>query len=832
MKKIKVRNILLVLACICFMFLIATGAWKLYAAASANKNIPQISGQTEMLLDEGYLDTQTSAYVIKGKDVKVSIAKDTTNGKAEWDNKTKKLLIKSGLTSNAAVTLKASNGTETYDTMLTLYISVGKNPGISGPTEGLLDVGYESTSSLPFTVCGKGVKVSIEDVNHTGLITWNEATKELDIAAGLDIGTYKVILTASNGNPSLDCTWEYILSVDKYCNVKGSFDYTSSPVINDVVTVKVGIYQAKVDQETKTYEVVVPTGTYEIVLLSNKFQSVKMADMEIGADKNIPKATFTRPNMEPTGDFAYGADGHDYGVWNGKSIALSDVEATDGFVFTATMKPYFGASFRGALGITINGETFYIQPHYHHGEDIKYNHTNIRVSTKLNHVYTDTEGVGRTNQLTEDMSAPCTMKVVYLDGNYYVFLAVEGSDKEPQVLWFNEERLDLSTDFFKKGTRTLQLAAYYDFLVFYDDVSYQLGNSAAKKALEGIKLCTVTGSYEYASGEYSNSVLENPKDKVTVKVGDYVAKVDTKTRTYEVVVPTGTYDVVYSSDLFRNIKVSDVKITDDTELSKEIFDYSRLTPESDFGYGSDGYDYAMWGAKPRTVTETDEGFVVNVSMRPYFAWNYHRGAVGISSNGKTFYIEPGYLTTWNAGNGVTLWVDEKLDNDVATGKPIMTTNQTTSAATDLCTMQIVYSEGTYYVSLWVEGCENEPQVMILNEETTGLSADYFAAGKKTIQLAALDNNVVYYDRLSYRLGNEAAKEALAGIKLCKVTGTYEYTSGQYENGKLTNAGDTVTVKVGNLTANVDPATQTYEVTVPKGVYSVRYSSELFRDGEI
>ena len=76
----------------------------------------------------------------------------------------------------------------------------------SGPSVLNLDVGYEATSTDTFTVLGDPVPV-VSIVSGNELITWNDATKKLDIAEGLTGGAYQVVLKAENDNGSIELTF-------------------------------------------------------------------------------------------------------------------------------------------------------------------------------------------------------------------------------------------------------------------------------------------------------------------------------------------------------------------------------------------------------------------------------------------------------------------------------------------------------------------------------------------------------------------------------------------------------------------------------------------------
>ena len=68
--------------------------------------------------------------------------------------------------------------------------------GITGVTGMTLPVGYSAASTQEYMI--EGGRVSKESGNDK--ITWDDVNKKLDIAAGLDVGSYPVVLRTSNGD--------------------------------------------------------------------------------------------------------------------------------------------------------------------------------------------------------------------------------------------------------------------------------------------------------------------------------------------------------------------------------------------------------------------------------------------------------------------------------------------------------------------------------------------------------------------------------------------------------------------------------------------------------
>jgi hypothetical protein len=88
-----------------------------------------------------------------------------------------------------------------------------------------LTVGYAATSTTPaYTISGTGT-VKVEKISGNDRITWNLATKKLDIAAGLPVGEYEVKLRATNSASSY-YTFVFTLTVEPkvyYIDIPASF---------------------------------------------------------------------------------------------------------------------------------------------------------------------------------------------------------------------------------------------------------------------------------------------------------------------------------------------------------------------------------------------------------------------------------------------------------------------------------------------------------------------------------------------------------------------------------------------------------------------------------
>ena len=100
----------------------------------------------------------------------------------------------------------------------------GAPPNITGPATMTLSAGYTATSTGAYTITGT-TPVTVVKSSGDALITWNNATKRLDIAEGLAAGVYEVRLRAANSVSS--CTFVFTLTVKPivfYLNIPQTFD--------------------------------------------------------------------------------------------------------------------------------------------------------------------------------------------------------------------------------------------------------------------------------------------------------------------------------------------------------------------------------------------------------------------------------------------------------------------------------------------------------------------------------------------------------------------------------------------------------------------------------
>ena len=99
-------------------------------------------------------------------------------------------------------------------------------PELSGPSFAMKTVGYDAFSTEAFEIVGYGtIAVTQGTENYDGKIVWNDATKKIDVAAGLEVGEYNITLTASNGTAIDDSVFTFTFGVTELANGQlSSFD--------------------------------------------------------------------------------------------------------------------------------------------------------------------------------------------------------------------------------------------------------------------------------------------------------------------------------------------------------------------------------------------------------------------------------------------------------------------------------------------------------------------------------------------------------------------------------------------------------------------------------
>ncbi|MCL2046676.1 MAG: S-layer homology domain-containing protein [Oscillospiraceae bacterium] len=168
---------------------------------------PTITGPNELTLIVGYATETSMEFHVTGEPAPTISVDTDYGGMITWNDSTMRFEIAEGLlVGDYPVTLTATNG-ELPNAVFTFTLiinppaplpPIATMPSITGPNDLTLTVGYAATSSATFTPSGNPIPTVSQDTDHGGNLVWNNVTQQLDISTGLPIGTYAVVLTASN----------------------------------------------------------------------------------------------------------------------------------------------------------------------------------------------------------------------------------------------------------------------------------------------------------------------------------------------------------------------------------------------------------------------------------------------------------------------------------------------------------------------------------------------------------------------------------------------------------------------------------------------------------
>ena len=200
-----------------------------------NKNFPEqtivapnITGPAGQTVLEGYSSFSSERFIVSGDNVSVSANVPVAAAdKIVWNAESLCLSVSGGLSAGKyEVTLTATNGNAAMDKTLVYTLTVEKcdPPKITVENDCLyLIEDYGAITSDEFTVSGTSVKITATcgNKNADGKIVWNDTTKRLEIAAGLPVDGYTVVLTASNGTPAMNAVLEYKIFVTPIPQVLG-----------------------------------------------------------------------------------------------------------------------------------------------------------------------------------------------------------------------------------------------------------------------------------------------------------------------------------------------------------------------------------------------------------------------------------------------------------------------------------------------------------------------------------------------------------------------------------------------------------------------------------
>ncbi len=136
----------------------------------------------------------------------------------EYADPTKRTIMQGAAAPGTAYTGSNPHGDLNHNSAVQ-YLRISPSISISGVSMETLLEGYAATSIGPYTVNGYPVPL-VNKVSGDAKLNWNPATNQIDIAAGLPIGTYPIVLNASNG-VSPDTTFTFTLTIVKAPTLTG-----------------------------------------------------------------------------------------------------------------------------------------------------------------------------------------------------------------------------------------------------------------------------------------------------------------------------------------------------------------------------------------------------------------------------------------------------------------------------------------------------------------------------------------------------------------------------------------------------------------------------------
>ncbi|MDR0813885.1 MAG: S-layer homology domain-containing protein, partial [Oscillospiraceae bacterium] len=175
---------------------------------------PEITGPSQMTLTLGYAATSTGAFGLFGDLPSSAISLNNSyGGMITWNVAAKKLNIAAGLgLGEYPVTLSGTVGDMTANKTFTLSVIapvvITPAPKISGPAALEVTRWYKATSTGAYTITDAAASAVTQNTTHGGKITWNAATRKLDIAPGLSDGVYSVTLSVTNATGTASTTFK------------------------------------------------------------------------------------------------------------------------------------------------------------------------------------------------------------------------------------------------------------------------------------------------------------------------------------------------------------------------------------------------------------------------------------------------------------------------------------------------------------------------------------------------------------------------------------------------------------------------------------------------
>ena len=638
------------------------------SAPSQSASVIDITGPEGDTVLEGYSSFSSEKFNVSGDNVEVTAnIPASAEGKIEWSGESLRLFISGGLSVGTyEVVLTAKNGKAKDKTVVyTLVVEECDPPKITIENDCLyLIEGYSAVTSEEFLVTGTHVSVTVtcNDKNAKEKISWNDLTKRLEIAEGLPMGSYTVVLTASNGTPAMNAVVEYKLFVTPVPRVEGknridlsgedyeTAVYTYLPNAKNVTIEKRGGSELVVwnkENGTLTINAGLPIGEHKVELVASNGNAAYDSVFEIII---TVKRLYT-----VTGGYEYGSGRYD--ATNGRFIndgdgnvraKIGEIEAfadENGQTYTLERVP------EGEYTITVESDLFLPAEIV-----VNVSGDNDVVSVEENAVLKNPKMVSETGVIySENGYVTIAGDTAALFAGSPAANAGEGFVVKYSVPgngctgWFNRGGLHVETDATERNKHDFGLVntgKKWGVYVKQSGVDERANMSLgfADFAVSDVWAVTVV----YYDGAYYMSYVSADESKAYSTA--YLAQSFTFVKGGEIVSKTATRTLGLSSYCDDNYGTifSDVSYAIGNEIAKQTIE-NLPNPEFDFTVSA-GTRVAL----PRATAENGEGFVINYTVyNNGSAIDKNRGGLYMLIGGKGYRFDMHKTTGFYVGDSST-----------------------------------------------------------------------------------------------------------------------------------------------------------------------------------
>ena len=685
-------------------------------------------------------------------------------------------------------------------------------PAISGPAEASVYVGYGAFSTEAFTVTGDDVTVTKTSGNEK--ITWNDEDKTLDVATGLTVGEYPVVLTASNGDTQSDKTATFTLKVLQYV----------APSISGPETILLTEGYAKTVSEAFTV-----AGTNVSVTLADEMTGGKVAwnnttkklEIEAGLGVGTYQVSLTAGN----GNAADNAV-HDVTI---------KVESLPNLIGPTAKTAYVGYEAFSTEAYTVIGKGVTVSK-ISGDEKIAWNDEDktLDVAAGLGSgaypvVLKATNGNAA---LDKTLTFTLTVKALYMVSGSYAYSSGVYDDGAYKV--DNDEVTVASGDF----TATSVDTATKTYTIILPE-----GENVLTLTSKYFHDATLTVEVEEESQTLGGATFSVPKldaTDVTYNSNGFVlAKQQRAMLAGDVTIPAGEGFVVSftmsgapGTDWFNRGGFSLGKEGTNNSITVALSNGKALFGVSgtDWGYKSNVIpDYDHTEELTMTVVFYEGVYYVRLNdLAPFVLAgrsDFNSGATNIDADffstelSRTLgfgYSRCFYETTYsNVRYGIGNAAAEKALKEMS---HVVRTNDVT--VSDGGTVELLVNGNPISSGSRVFEGSN---VLVKIKPAAGYIVKTFTVTGDAH--AELDGNNEYTIEGVYE--DVDIFVAFEQVSTYLVTGSYSYAMGRLADGEYTIANDTVTVTVGGYEATVNTENKTYTANVPEGTHNVVLSSSAF-----